>query len=81
MLFARGRGIEGGGAAGQVAVEDVTPTVLAWLGLPVGEDMDGRVAGFLAAPDLAQIPTHDTMPVERLRDLGYLDTGAGAELE
>jgi predicted AlkP superfamily phosphohydrolase/phosphomutase len=81
VLFARGRGIEGGGAAGQVAVEDVTPTVLAWLGLPVGEDMDGRVAGFLAAPDLAQIPTHDTMPVERLRDLGYLDTGAGAELE
>jgi len=93
VLFARGRGIAPGGSAGAVGVADVAPTVLAWLGLPVAEDMDGRVAGFLRAPEVARIPTWDTRPVERLplgasgveaeiverlRELGYLDAHAEA---
>ena len=91
VLFARGRGIAPAGSAGPVGVADVTPTVLAWLGLPVAGDMDGRVAGFLAAGEVARIPTWDTRPVERLplgdsgveaeiverlRELGYLDARA-----
>ena len=46
----------------------MTPTVLAWLGLPLGRDMDGRVAPFLeretAVPGF--VDTYDTQPIERL---------------
>jgi hypothetical protein len=41
----------------QPGVADVTPTVLALLGLPVGEDMDGRVLTEMIDPDfLARYP-------------------------
>jgi predicted AlkP superfamily phosphohydrolase/phosphomutase len=88
VIFARGRGIAPGGVAGAVGVADVAPTVLAWLGLPVADDMDGHVAGFLAVREVPRIATWDTRPVERLplgasgveaeiverlRELGYLD--------
>ena len=92
VLFARGRGIAPGRRAGAVGVADVAPTVLAWLGLPLAEDMDGHVAGFLEAPAPARVPSYDVRPVERLplgesgveaeiverlRELGYLDAHAG----
>ena len=68
-------------------VNDVTPTVLAWLGLPIGRDMDGWPAAFLDREPPPAIATYDTKPVERvatrsrgaererldeLRGLGYL---------
>jgi predicted AlkP superfamily phosphohydrolase/phosphomutase len=93
LLFARGRGIGPPDAPGPVSVNDVTPTVLAWLGLPVAADMDGKVAGFLrGGAAAAVIDTYDTAPVERasappsgaesaifeeLRALGYLESGGG----
>lgn len=88
VLFARGPGIPAGQPAGPIGIADVTPTVLAWLGLPVAEDMDGRPAAFLSDPTVATIPTYDTAAVERLplassgaeaeildqlRELGYLE--------
>ena len=88
VLFARGPGIAPGSDAGAVTVNDVTPTILTWLGLPVGEDMDGQPAAFLESPRAARIATHDIGPVERitasssgmeeriveeLRGLGYLE--------
>lgn len=66
VIFARGRGIEAGKAPGPVSVEDVTPTILAWLGLPIAQDMDGRPAGFLRAAPPETIATYDTTPVERI---------------
>ena len=38
---------------------DVTPTVLTWLGLPVGDDMDGKplVAAFESPPEIRRIPS------------------------
>jgi hypothetical protein len=45
---------------------DVTPTILAWLGLPVGADMDGGVAPFLRGVRIATIRTHDVGTVQRL---------------
>ncbi len=45
-----------------VSVFDVTPTLLAVLGLPVAQDMDGRVATELFTPDLTvpdPIPTYE----------------------
>lgn len=71
VLFARGPGIAAGVKAKGVTVNDITPTILAWLGLPVAEDMDGRVAGFLSAEQRAgveRIATYDTGPIERLSD-------------
>ena len=49
-------------------MNDVTPTILAWLRLPIGDDMDGRPASFLAtdAAEIARIPTYDTRSIERL---------------
>lgn len=89
ILFARGRGIAPGSTTAGTNVKDVTPTVLAWLGLPVGEDMDGRPAPFLEPQTpVTTIATWDVAPVERvgeampevekslvreLEALGYLD--------
>ena len=90
LLFARGRGIEPPATAEPVSVNDVTPTILAWLGLPVASDMDGKVARFLPGGAPAEIATYDTKPIERasarpsgaeraileqLQELGYLEEG------
>ena len=88
VIFARGRGVEAPTDPVPVTVADITPTILAWLGLPVGEDMDGRPAAFLRTDRVERIATHDTTPIERfetvpsgseqrmleqLRALGYLE--------
>jgi hypothetical protein len=47
-------------------VSDITPTILALRGLPIGEDMDGAILDDLLVPDFFQdrvprsIPSHDT---------------------
>ena len=88
MIFARGARIPAGGRAGKVSILDITPTILAWLGLPVADDMDGSVAPFLSGPTPLRIATYDEGRIERraeasggadehleqqLRSLGYLD--------
>lgn len=66
VILARGEGITPGTQAKDVAVDDITPTILAWLGLPVAEDMDGRVASFVDVEPVPPIPTYDTTPIVRL---------------
>lgn len=70
IFFARGEGIEASQSRLMgLSIFDIAPTVLAWLGLPVAQDMDGRVAPFLAAPRaerVARIATHDDTPIERV---------------
>lgn len=68
VLFARGPGVASGAAAGEVTVNDVVPTILAWWGLPVADDMDGKPAGFLGerAQEPLRIATYDTTPIERV---------------
>ncbi len=88
VIFARGRGILPGGEPEGITVNDVTPTLLAWLGLPVANDMDGVPASFLGGERVERIATYDTHPVERigpgssgaeheiledLRALGYIE--------
>lgn len=92
VFFARGRDIRAPDRQQVVSVNDVAPTVLAWLGLPVGADMDGRVAPFFFGPQPGMIATHDTAPIEyitdgpsgaegeileQLRALGYFEAGSG----
>ncbi len=43
MLIMRGPGVRPGGEISGAAIQDIAPTVLHTLGLPVPEDMDGRV--------------------------------------
>jgi predicted AlkP superfamily phosphohydrolase/phosphomutase len=92
VFYARGPGLPPGGNArgadGPLSVNDITPTVLAWLGIPVGADMDGRPAAGVDFGEVLTIPTHDTTPIERmageesgaepemlerLRELGYIE--------
>jgi arylsulfatase A-like enzyme len=61
-----GPGVEPGGYVADGSVLDVTPTVLALLGMPVGRDMDGRVlrnaitTEFLKENPITYIDTYDT---------------------
>jgi hypothetical protein len=68
VCFARGAGIPAGSKVEGMAVADLTPTVLDWYGLPLGLDMDGKPASFLASAAAHRprpIATWDTHPVER----------------
>ncbi|MFQ5418122.1 MAG: alkaline phosphatase family protein, partial [Myxococcota bacterium] len=88
IVFARGWKVPAGEAVHGMRITDVTPTILSWLGLPVGKDMDGRVASFLGSAPPRFIASWDAAPVERvgdhraevessvmeqLRDLGYVE--------
>lgn len=93
VIFARGPGIAPAtGGRRRVTVNDVTPTILAWLGLAVADDMDGRPVPFLHREVVARVATYDDRAIERLgtgpsgaeeeilenlRALGYLEPGAG----
>ncbi len=66
VIFLWGEPIRRGARLRTPTVFDVTPTVLYLLGLPVGEDMDGRVLTeaivpkVLAERNIAWVATHDT---------------------
>ncbi len=98
ILFARAPGIASpGGAAGETGVRDITPTLLAWFGVPIGEDMEGTPMPFLESSQRATtITSHQDTPIEkvtsvpsgaeeniieRLRMIGYLQEPAAGALE
>lgn len=76
------------GSLDGAALQDVTPTLLAALGLPVGDDMDGRALreAFAAQPDVTATSyaglrggsgaalgnDEETQLAERLKGLGYM---------
>jgi predicted AlkP superfamily phosphohydrolase/phosphomutase len=66
VIFLWGDPIRAGARLQSPSVFDVTPTLLYFLGLPVGKDMDGRVLTEAIVPEVlaerkvAWIPTHDT---------------------
>jgi predicted AlkP superfamily phosphohydrolase/phosphomutase len=70
VIFVRGPDIEPPRDRRPVSVNDVTPTILAWLGLPIGDDMQGRPASFLAVDPagIKRVATHDTGAIERFDD-------------
>ena len=90
VFFARGPGVPPGERLeeGALNIFDITPTILAWFGIPIARDMDGRMAGFLEVPSVPMIDSYDGTPVERvgpvpsesnkvlieqLRSLGYIE--------
>jgi hypothetical protein len=93
VIFARGPGVAVPERNRLLSVNDVTPTILTWLGLPVADDMEGRPAPFLVDAQPSRIPSYRDTPVERLaevpsgaeeslleqlRALGYLEDEASA---
>jgi hypothetical protein len=89
IFFARAPGIDRpGGAPGEIGVLDVTPTLLAWFGLPVAEDMAGTpMTCFESSRGAATVASYAGTPIEkvtsapsgaeeeiieRLRMIGYL---------
>jgi tetratricopeptide (TPR) repeat protein len=46
------------------SVLDIAPTILAWFGLPIGDDMEGRVLleGFVESTEVKRLPTWDPRP-------------------
>ncbi len=76
VIFARGEGISRGIRVHGTTIFDVAPSVLAWLGLPVAADMDGRVVPFIRGPEPTVVETYDHLAVEHVSD-----GGSGAESE
>ncbi len=67
VLLLRGSGVRPGSFVGDAAIEDVVPTLLYALGLPVGRDMDGRALtgafepAFLATHPLSFVPSYEAL--------------------
>jgi hypothetical protein len=64
ILIANGPGVRRSAEAVPASVYDVTPTILHYLGLPVGDDMDGRpilglFSGAVADREIARLATYD----------------------
>jgi predicted AlkP superfamily phosphohydrolase/phosphomutase len=75
-------GIESSGTLADAHLFDVAPTVLASLGIPVSDRMDGRVLPFVESTERTAYPEFDADDIvetddqrieERLGDLGYLE--------
>jgi predicted AlkP superfamily phosphohydrolase/phosphomutase len=77
ILFVRGPGVEPGTSVERARIQDVTPTILTWLGLPLGEDMDGEPLAVLKREPVEAVATWDTTPIERVETAS---TGADAEI-
>jgi predicted AlkP superfamily phosphohydrolase/phosphomutase len=89
IFIAAGDGVRPGRLARDISLVDLAPTILAAAGVPVPDDMDGRVLAeiFLVPPavtrvaaaapvttaDAALSAAEEAEVVERLRSLGYME--------
>lgn len=55
-------------------VLDVAPTLLTWFGLPIGDDMEGRVLveSFVTAPPISRVSSWDSLPTPEAAASGGL---------
>ncbi len=69
MLIMAGPGIRRDALIHGASVLDVTPTILALYGMPVGEDMHGKVLvdAFEQPPQVATLPSWDAVPGDAAR--------------
>lgn len=69
IVFMRGRQIPRGHRIEGLTVNDITPTILAWLGLPVARDMKGTPAPFLKRR-IGWTDTYDDIDIQRIGEGG-----------
>ena len=74
MLVLHGPGIRADERIEGANLLDVTPTVLALLGLPIGDDMEGKplVNAFEQLPEIKRIPSWEKVPGEDGRFLSHI---------
>ncbi|NRA02107.1 MAG: alkaline phosphatase family protein [Myxococcales bacterium] len=70
VVSMRAPGVPGGWRAEGMSIYDVTPTLLAWFGLPTAEDMAGRVPSFVPFAITRTVRSYDSVPIVRMRDTG-----------
>ena len=86
FLVIAGANVAAGVSPEDVELADITPTVLALLGMPAGEDMDGRVLDELFTPEwrtsypVERITTYDTPEWITARDRTPVPSDADEEL-
>jgi predicted AlkP superfamily phosphohydrolase/phosphomutase len=82
IVALNGDGVDGDADLSGSHLFDVAPTVLATLGIPPADDMDGTTIPAINAPDATTYPeyepgehanTEDEAVAQRLSDLGYLE--------
>ena len=80
ILAAAGPGFKQDALVHGARLLDITPTILTWFGLPVGEDMEGRVLreAFTEPPEIRNIPTWEDAggPMVRRSELREADQQA-----
>jgi hypothetical protein len=69
IIFARGPGVPEGRTTPEISINDITPTILAWLGLPVAADMDGKPASFVQR-EIHEVASYDSIAIERIGETG-----------
>ena len=60
--------VAAGTRAEGMSVNDVTPTLLAWFGLPSADDMAGKVPSFASFAAIGSVSTYETTVIERLAE-------------
>ncbi|MBL8801122.1 MAG: tetratricopeptide repeat protein [Planctomycetes bacterium] len=86
VFLAAGPNLRRGASVNGASVMDLTPTVLHYLGLPIGKDMDGKVLvdafepEFLAAHPIRYIATHESGS-PRAAPAASIAAPAGPEVE
>lgn len=88
IFAARGPGFAEDALVFGATALDVAPTVLTWFGLPIGEDMEGRVLleGFTQAPEVARVASWEpdlapVSPIAAEAPGGVLDSQAAIRLK
>jgi predicted AlkP superfamily phosphohydrolase/phosphomutase len=71
VVFMRGPGIPAGTRTKQLSVNDITPTILTWMGLPLSQEMDGTPVPFLGVEPVPPVPRYE------IGDIEYLETNEG----
>lgn len=77
IFFARGADVPVGQPAPKLSINDITPSILKWLGLPVAKDMDGEPASFLTG-ETQYVASYDDLEIERI--VGEAGSEAEAEI-
>jgi hypothetical protein len=84
MLVMVAPGITAGGAKADIHQVDFVPTVLHYLGLPVAEDMPGRIVAMdsaaMSGHPVRRVPTYQSLWAEQVFS-GPPDSEVGEEVE
>ena len=81
VIVASGPGIKRDERVYSATLVDICPTLLSICGLPIGEDMDGRVLTdiFEILPTKATVPTWDAIPGDGQDGMQHTDVGSSPE--